>query len=460
MRLSDERLMAGFVHPSRVVRGAVADFFADRFTRDPEVTRWAIRGAEQFGWQDFLAWPHKFGKLPLLDDDSFEWVCQQVERQEPATRRLSIRWHLTRMLAAADATILARHQSRLLAMDVFDADVREAIVRRIELSQADPEVCWQASESHCIRAAQTESFAAANIPEAKRLLEPLARAGESFVPRILEVLQRPLPEPDSKHPDQWLIGLMISLAGQLRLEQAVPLLWNCWAANWDWYNEEVMFALTRIGTPSVLQMIRERYSKSEWYVRNFSHNVFENTRGDETIAALEEAIAMEEDDFLRGQLGVAAGAQYDDRAARLALQIWNENPQDGERDVIREFLVAFSHLSGWELAERDQWEADINAEVNRIHNEAPSISGLWQKIAKLAGLEASPTPLPPTHSLRGTNRLDETKIRIIPPLIDARPIAPHRIVLVKPQVGRNDPCLCGSGKKYKKCCLKETARAT
>jgi preprotein translocase subunit SecA len=25
-------------------------------------------------------------------------------------------------------------------------------------------------------------------------------------------------------------------------------------------------------------------------------------------------------------------------------------------------------------------------------------------------------------------------------------------VLAKKQVGRNDPCPCGSGKKYKKCC--------
>ena len=25
-------------------------------------------------------------------------------------------------------------------------------------------------------------------------------------------------------------------------------------------------------------------------------------------------------------------------------------------------------------------------------------------------------------------------------------------VLAKPDVGRNDPCPCGSGKKYKKCC--------
>jgi hypothetical protein len=30
-------------------------------------------------------------------------------------------------------------------------------------------------------------------------------------------------------------------------------------------------------------------------------------------------------------------------------------------------------------------------------------------------------------------------------------IAPY--VRASPKVGRNDPCPCGSGKKYKKCCL-------
>jgi uncharacterized protein YecA (UPF0149 family) len=31
-------------------------------------------------------------------------------------------------------------------------------------------------------------------------------------------------------------------------------------------------------------------------------------------------------------------------------------------------------------------------------------------------------------------------------------IAP--IVHQSPKIGRNDPCLCGSGQKYKKCCAK------
>ena len=30
--------------------------------------------------------------------------------------------------------------------------------------------------------------------------------------------------------------------------------------------------------------------------------------------------------------------------------------------------------------------------------------------------------------------------------------APKQPVLAKEKVGRNDPCPCGSGKKYKKCC--------
>ena len=30
--------------------------------------------------------------------------------------------------------------------------------------------------------------------------------------------------------------------------------------------------------------------------------------------------------------------------------------------------------------------------------------------------------------------------------------AVHRLLVVHGEVGRNDPCPCGSGQKYKKCC--------
>jgi SEC-C motif-containing protein len=36
--------------------------------------------------------------------------------------------------------------------------------------------------------------------------------------------------------------------------------------------------------------------------------------------------------------------------------------------------------------------------------------------------------------------------------VDAQALKPGPFRRAEPKVGRNDPCICGSGKKYKKCC--------
>lgn len=36
--------------------------------------------------------------------------------------------------------------------------------------------------------------------------------------------------------------------------------------------------------------------------------------------------------------------------------------------------------------------------------------------------------------------------------VSGTPAPPKQVVRATPKVGRNDPCPCGSGKKYKKCC--------
>jgi hypothetical protein len=38
-----------------------------------------------------------------------------------------------------------------------------------------------------------------------------------------------------------------------------------------------------------------------------------------------------------------------------------------------------------------------------------------------------------------------------PPPVDFKPVVPVSLP-AKPKIGRNEPCPCGSGKKYKKCC--------
>ncbi|HBG04694.1 MAG: hypothetical protein A2075_08865 [Geobacteraceae bacterium GWC2_58_44] len=36
---------------------------------------------------------------------------------------------------------------------------------------------------------------------------------------------------------------------------------------------------------------------------------------------------------------------------------------------------------------------------------------------------------------------------------DGKPVTQKPIVRTSPKIGRNDPCICGSGQKYKKCCI-------
>ncbi|MBQ7282414.1 MAG: SEC-C domain-containing protein, partial [Spirochaetales bacterium] len=35
---------------------------------------------------------------------------------------------------------------------------------------------------------------------------------------------------------------------------------------------------------------------------------------------------------------------------------------------------------------------------------------------------------------------------------NAGAVSPVQVIRTAPKVGRNDPCPCGSGKKYKNCC--------
>jgi len=37
---------------------------------------------------------------------------------------------------------------------------------------------------------------------------------------------------------------------------------------------------------------------------------------------------------------------------------------------------------------------------------------------------------------------------------EGKPVLPKQVIRNEPKIGRNDPCSCGSGKKYKKCCGK------
>ena len=464
MRLSDTQIKEGFLHPSRIVRDAVASYFEGSFTRDPEVTHYVMRGVEQYGWDQFLTWPNRISAFPIADDASLEWLSQQLLHLPlcPATdsAQVPIRWHVESMLETADLGLLDRHDF-VLRMDTLKIDerIQKTIRMRLLLTELEPEECWQVLEDHCQEAAGAKSFDDADIPLAVSYLEPLAHNGDQFVPRILEALQRPPVSHSSQTADPWRTGLMIMLAGRMRLDAAVPLLWKLWDIDWDWYAEEVLHALSRIASRSVSQLLRQHYRQGDLRVRNYASGLLEHVHCDGIQETIEELLSWERNNMFRGTLGVAASTQFDDRMAEVALRVWNENPKDLERDPIRQNLVAFSYLSGWELPERGQWEAELKAVNDRLTDSSPdgfmaSMIAMAKKLGIATGNPPGNLPVSRPVSRPVSPPVSRFDVGGRPSSIYMNP--PRRSPVVPShgsKVGRNDPCPCRSGKKYKKCCM-------
>lgn len=435
MRLTTEHLKTGWLHPRRVVRNVVASHFTATFTTDPDVTAHAIRGAQEYGWEQFLTWGHDFCKLPLANDAALEWVCGEVERTDKDAPSDNLRRHLTTMLASSEISLLERYRDRLLPLPGLRPRERQAIETRLELVPCSPTEAWRRLEDHCRMSAAAKTFADAKIPEAELLLEPLVRDRGDSVARVIDVLQNPPPQGDGDDPAEWLTGLMITLAGLLRLDEAVPAIWDLLAVDWDWYEGEGLDALKRIGTPHVLQVARDCYPQADWNARLHAASIFAAIKCDESATAIAEAVSGEDDDDLRAYLGVAAAAQFDDSLMPLALQVHSENPEDPERGEIRELLVAFSHLAGYHVPDRDEWEKDID--------------DLDDRMRRLADSDQSPLA---ESLLRPFGDEDDNSIDLRESLELARRSAEPAIRRGF-QVGRNAPCPCGSGTKYKRCCM-------
>lgn len=93
-----------------------------------------------------------------------------------------------------------------------------------------------------------------------------------------------------------------------------------------------------------------------------------------------------------------------------------------------------------------------------IQNEDPDLQRAHFVLGRLAELATHPVDME-------TMEIDEELENLAPDLIPSHVEILHRARLAQanpfatstkesfPKVGRNDPCPCGSGKKYKKCCL-------
>jgi hypothetical protein len=285
--------------------------------------------------------------------------------------------------------------------------------------------------------------AAGEWPEPGLLEAILARGAEAREP-LLEVIRR---EPQG-WPEDAPIGFATDLLGSLRDPAALPDMLELFRRFDDEMLESVYSAVGALGPAAIepaLAVARDR--TLGWYPRAMAVNAAIRAAGDDLVSrariaeVLREELAgflaraeeLEDDDFDLVSSLVCDLTDLADPAARdLILAAF-------EADIVDTFMidpktVEDIYRRGGEVSsdDHDDWLRHYRSQYQE-HQD-------WLR---------RPRPAEPRRASA------ETWPSFVEPEPFAPPPPPETVRYTEHRPGRNDPCWCGSGKKYKKCHLSQ-----
>jgi hypothetical protein len=254
-------------------------------------------------------------------------------------------------------------------------------------------------------------------PSSRGVLLALAQHREFAALRVMEVLNDPEAEGGREE-------YAVELAGMLRLDEAVgPLMERLGIEGADLLRERIEKALPRIATNKVVERLEADYAQASEDVRFSMALILSNIFTSESEAATLRLMPHEQD--------------------------------EARRTILASGLCKMVSAAGLELVEPmvakkafDPMWASLDEEFYGASLMLGRPSELLEKIK--ARTEAERESFRRQRSL---TRLAEGMMALDLP--DEDPFAPQEpFRREEEKTGRNDPCPCGSGKKYKKCCGK------
>ncbi len=430
-RLSEGQIKQGILHPDRAVRNIAVRYFSESFSPDQSVMPLVIQAVETYGWRDAVsAYMLRHGLAQT--DETLRWILSELakdgDHEDEDWRRY--RGLLLDLLAQTDANLLSRYESQITDTDAIDSNVREAITERIRLLWADPDICWTEFEQWCDKEKSKLYVNEVNLDEPCRWVEAIARHGKRYVDRVLSILQEEV-EDFENHPMDWMEPLVVRLAGEMRLESAIPLIVKKLNEEGDLLCEECQRALRKIGNDKVVEEVCRNYSKADWSYRLFASGTLEQIHGDLVVTKCLKLLSDEEDHDVRIWLSHAVLRQFSHDGIEPICQLILKGPLDPEmRELRRELLTACTFM-GVTFPEMEQWKKDVENDTEenkrfvakRFVEPARDLD--VQQEGDFDDFDEEPTPPP-----------------------------------ARQKVGRNDPCPCGSSKKYKKCCMRKQDAAS
>lgn len=446
MRWSEEQIKQAILHPEQAVRQLAVNYFCNSFSRDKAVLPLIIEALEKYGHAESPYLLCDARNIPQTGE-TVAWCMDRLREDvgddlEWQKFQLEVSW----ALAAADPELLQEHLAEIIELPGFEAELCADLQERVLLFSESPESLWQELEIFCERDKSIEFIdELADLPRALRVVEALARHGEPVAERALSLLETTEEIEDyTDNPLTIMEGLAIRLAGEMRLASATGLLikkfhtWN------EWLIGECERALTKIGTENVAKEFTKDAPLNDWDYVIWLSSLLGNIHTDFCVEKSLELLESTTDEELKTLFGEAAVSHFATEAVEPVRNIIKTVDFCPDVLELRNDLVASATALEIEFPEYEQWKRESQDEeffeqlvADTIYDFAPTIN--------VDGAEWDADD--------DEWEDDEIEEEFADDKDYESPSILAPIVRDEPKVGRNAPCPCGSGKKFKKCCM-------
>jgi hypothetical protein len=440
MRLPEAKIKDAILHPDSAIRQRAANYFSESSVHDSSVMSLVVRAVETYGKQDAYTLLGRARDLPQTEE-SIAWVIEQLN-DEKADQYENYTYNLSMILTHADPAILLTQESAILEAHHFDPNLRTAFTERLQMLSWDEATCWRRLEEFCEAGKDKQYANEIELAHAHRIVEALARYGDECEAKVRGLLSETV-EDYSHHPMKWLEPLVVQLAGQAHLDSAIPLIVSkLLDEDDDLLDEACAEALIAIGTPAVLEAVAEAFPTAQRSFRLFATGPLEQIHCDLAVEKCLHLFEQEKDGTIRRILAEALLSQFAFEGIETARRILLGQPLDFEHRGLRNCLVETCTIMGETFPEFDEWRTAEKVEMEEH----------WKRIDELGN---DPAGL----LLYALEKLTGKKSAAVPKAKTMITQTPRSDLLVKPaqrqRVGRNDPCPCQSGKKFKHCCMRK-----
>lgn len=459
MRLSPDQIKEAILHPEMAVRDAATWYFARSFSLDTSIMPRVIEAIGKYGWGSAFS-DDIFMEQLAQSESSVDWVIQELSREgpfsaEPPELDAYVMAILNDVLLQTPPRLLQARQAEIRALSTLDDETRRAFEERVRHATLSADDLWAEFERFYPRELEVERVEHFY----HSLTAAMADHRDELGPTVAEMLNNW----EELNDENWLLFL-IRAAGDMRLESVANTL-AVMAIGDDWQLfSAVQRTLAQIGSDALIERLVELQDDAGDQDQLSTAFFLECIPTDRSVAACLELQKDAEFDIVRIRLIQAALMNFATEAIQPAVELIRECEPDSDIEGLQAILLIVCELTGERFPEFEEWSAAAHDSYSMMMDwYRPRSDYFTDEDDEYEDLAYEDDEFDAENDddfdeeEEEFDEYEDDDFDSSEETDDEIESRPAKIIKQSPHVGRNDPCPCGSGKKFKKCCYQKMA---